>query len=140
MADTNIHQRSTSCIFYGSSVRVHKRKKGRMDLFIKNPSPRCHPIQDVRESKESWASVYSSENKEKLKDRSKPSWHALSDEAGGPFRGKPAKQGRIQKYNTYSHIHQSRFLVIMKGSSAIKASTLITLSLCTEMNLINFIR
>lgn len=84
---------------FSACSQAEERKNGSVH---KNPSPRCHPMQDVRESKESWASVYSSENKEKLKDRSKPSWHALSDEAGGPFRGKPAKQGRIQKYNTYS--------------------------------------
>lgn len=137
MTDTNIHQRSRSCTFYSSSVRVHKRKKGRMDLFIK-----IHLLVVI---------LYKMSEKAKkagpqfTPQRTKRNLKTEVSRRGMPFRTKPVvpsegnRQNRVV-YKNITHIHQSRFLVIMKGSSVIKASTLITLSLCTEMNLINFIR
>lgn len=91
--------------FYGISVRVRKRKKKRNSLFIKiyllvaivdkmsekakKAGPRFTPRRTKRNSKT------------EASRRAVPFW----TKPGVPFRGKPAKQGRRQKYNTYSSKH-----------------------------------
>lgn len=123
--------------FYGISVRVRKRKKKRNSLFIKIYL--LVAIVDKMSEKAKKAGPRFTPRRTKRNSKTEASRRAV------PFWTKPVspsegnRQNRVADKNI-THIHQSILLVIMKGSTEIKASSLFTLALSMQMNQINFIR